>query len=97
MTTNRHPVDALADVRQKIKMLQEREWQLRDMILRAQCQTVGDEYEAEVVMQRRETLDTKEMKRQLGLEALQRFTRTTEVMLVKLSRLGNEDNLEWAD
>lgn len=97
MTTNRHPVDELADVREQIKKLQEREWQLRDMILRGLCQTVGDEYEADVVMQCRETLDTKEIKRQLGRERLAQFMRTTEVVLVKLSRLGNGDSHEWVD
>jgi hypothetical protein len=96
MTTNRHPVDELADVREQIRRLQMRERELRDCIMEGSS-FIGDEYRAELHMQRRETLDTKEMKRQLGLEALQRFTRTTEVMLVKLSRLGNEDNLEWAD
>jgi thymidylate synthase len=97
MTMNRHPVDALADVRQKIKMLQEREWQLRDMILRGQCQAVGDEYEAEVVMQRRETLDTKAVKWKFSREELAQFMKTTEVAIVKLSRLGNGDSHEWMD
>jgi hypothetical protein len=97
MTTNRHPVDELADVRAQMHRLEQRERELRKMILDGECLPIGDDYEADVVMQRRNTLDTKEIKRQLGLEALQRFMMSTEVAIVKLSRLGNGDSQEWRD
>lgn len=97
MTTNRHPVDELADVRAEMHRLEKRERELRKMILNGECLSMGDDYEADVVMQRRNTLDTKEIKRQLGLEALQRFMFTKEVAIVTLSRLGNGDSHEWMD
>lgn len=97
MTTNRHPVDELADVREQIKKLEGRELQLRAAILRGECSLSGDEYEANVVKQRRETLDTKEIKRQLGRERLAQFMRATEVAIVKLEKLGAGDSREWAD
>jgi hypothetical protein len=97
MTTNRHPVDELADVREQIKKLEARERELRNIVLSRECSFVGDEYEAAVVMQRRSRLDTREIKRQLGLEALQRFMMSTEVAIVKLARLGNGDSHEWTD
>jgi hypothetical protein len=97
MTTNRHPVDELADVRAQMHELEKRERELRKMILSGECDTVGDEYEAAVVMQRRSRLDTREIKRQLGLEALERFMMSAEVAIVKLERLGNGDSHEWTD
>lgn len=96
-TTNRHPVDELADVREQIKAYEAKERRLRDIILNGECGSVGNEYEAEVVIQRRETLDTKEIKRQFGWERLAQFMRTTEVAIVKLERLGNGDSHEWMD
>lgn len=97
MTTNRHPVDELADVRKQIKTLQKHEQILRDRILSGEYGLIGDEYEAAVAIQRREMLDTKEIKSRLSLEVLSRFVRTLDVTIVKLAKLGSGDSHEWMD
>lgn len=95
-TTNRHPVDELADVREQIKKLQEQERQLRDRVLE-ETSFIGDEYRAEIVMHHRETLDTKAIKREFGRERLEQFLKRAEVLIVKLERLENGDSHEWTD
>jgi hypothetical protein len=97
VTTNRHPVDELADVRKEIKKLEARERELRRVVLNGDCQSTGDEYEAVVVMQRRETLDTNGIRVEFGRERLAKFMRATEVAVVKLQRLGTNDSNEWTD
>jgi hypothetical protein len=97
MTTNRHPVDELADVRAEIKALQKQEQILRDRILNGECSLTGDDHGAEVIMQRREMLDTKAVRWKFSREELAKFMKTTEVAIVKLSKLGNGDSHEWVD
>jgi hypothetical protein len=45
---NRHPADELADVRAGLKRLQEREGELRALLLAKNADLVGDEYSAEI-------------------------------------------------
>jgi hypothetical protein len=45
---NRHPVDELADVRDEVRHLQEREGELRKVLLQPGASLTGDEYRAEV-------------------------------------------------
>jgi hypothetical protein len=74
MTRNRHRVDLLADVRAEIKLLREREAELRSEIL-ASGEMTGDEHEATLSEFTVERLNLELMKRELGMVFLRPFLR----------------------
>jgi hypothetical protein len=49
MTSNVHPADELADVRSRIKVLEEREGQLREELLSGRVGLEGDDHVAQLV------------------------------------------------
>jgi hypothetical protein len=85
MTTNRHPVDELADVRAQIRRLQTREAELRDTILAGTCGLIGDQHEASVRISESERVDVSALRKELGLERLRPFLRATSIKTVRVS------------
>jgi hypothetical protein len=84
---NRHPADALADVRQEIRQLEAREQELRSKLL--QCggdDLAGDEWEAQVKHFDQQRLDTPAVVKHFGREALQPFFKSTAYDAVYLKR-----------
>lgn len=80
--SNRHPVDELADVREAMKVLKTREAELRAAILTHECGLTGDEYEATIKETETERVDTKELKKEFGLEKLRPFLKPVRAVTV---------------
>jgi len=90
MHSNRHPADALADVREQIKALETREAELRAILLDGSCGLAGDEYIACVKLVPSTRLNPDALRRHFGAAALAPFTIKTEVTHVRLNpRKGN--------
>jgi hypothetical protein len=71
---NRHPADALADVREEIRQLEEREQVLRlELLRRGGGDRIGDEWEAQVRHFEQQRLDTAAVIRHFGRNALREF------------------------
>lgn len=81
---NRHPADALFDVRAEIKILKAREEKLRVQLLAPDADRVGAEWEAQINHQERERLDSKAVVEHFGREALRPFLKTGEVDVLRL-------------
>jgi hypothetical protein len=64
--TNRHPTDELADIRGQIKTLQERESELRAMLLNGDCDLTGDDYVAVIRIMPCPRLDVQALREHLG-------------------------------
>ena len=84
--SNRHPVDALADLRAEIKALQERETALRQVLLVDDADLVGNEWQAEVRPWRQERVNTKTAIEHFGRPALAPFLKVIESDAVYLKR-----------
>ncbi len=84
LTNNRHPVDELADIREQMKPLKQREEELRQMILDGECEAEGNEYVATVTVAVREKLDEAKLKKELGMAMLRPFVRASEIKTVRL-------------
>lgn len=83
-TSNRHPVDEIAAVRDMISALKAREAELRDMILAGECSLVGDEHAAEIKTIQQSRMDTAALKRDLGLDLLAPYTSQVDVTQVRV-------------
>ena len=83
---NRHPADALADVRQEIKELQLREEALRAELLMAGANLIGVEWEASVQSREHRTLNRDALIKHFGREALAPFFRVTGYEAVALKK-----------
>lgn len=81
-TTNRHPVDELADLRAEIASLEGRADYLRRMILAERVTLTGDENVATVRETCRTGYDTKAMLAQMGEGALAPFRTETRIRQV---------------
>jgi hypothetical protein len=81
---NIHPVDELAEIREKLRELQAREKTIRDMILTEECSQEGAAFYARVTTQSRESLDAAAVKKEFGLERLRPFLKASEISIVKL-------------
>lgn len=99
MTTNRHPVDELADVRASIKTLEERESVLKEQIIDGllerltdgETQTVvGDEHSASVSISTRETLDRAKVAVLLSKPKLQSCLKSSTAITVRVSALDRQ-------
>jgi hypothetical protein len=85
--TNVHPADELYALRAQIKVLQEREGELRDILLAGNdASREGDEYRAFVIPSSRETLDRKSIEAALGREVIEPFLKKTDIKTVKLAK-----------
>ncbi|MCA1415291.1 hypothetical protein I6F30_29790 [Bradyrhizobium sp. NBAIM20] len=80
---NRHPVDQLADVRAEIKLLREREEQLRAEILRT-GDMIGDENEALLTEMATERVDLELMKQELGMITVRPYLRKKMVARLQI-------------
>ncbi|MEL6280678.1 MAG: hypothetical protein AAFR28_17610 [Pseudomonadota bacterium] len=85
ITTNRHPVDRLAEVRAEIARLKDQETALRDAVLEMPSgDLVGDEFIATVKNASQSRLDTKAVEAKFGsLDAFRKKVQITTVRLVK--------------
>jgi hypothetical protein len=81
---NRHPVDELADVREQMRGLKEREQELRETILGGGCTKVGARFSASVTRTKVQRLDSEAVRREFGLAVLRPFLRDSETVIVKL-------------
>jgi hypothetical protein len=84
MTTNAHPVDELADVRSRIKALEEREGQLRDELLSGRCGLEGDDHVAQLVSTPRAWVSLKTARQVLG-SVLDPFISEKIVRMVRIA------------
>ena len=84
LTQNRHPVDELADIRERMKPLKRREEELRQMILDHECEAEGEEYAAAVSVTVRENLDQAKLIKEMGMKVLRPFMRTSEIRTIRL-------------
>jgi Toprim domain len=83
--TNVHPADELSAVREEIKLLQERESELREVLLAADADLKGDQYTAKIIPGVRETLDRKAITEAFGEAAIAPFVKATHFKTVKLT------------
>ena len=81
---NRHPVDELAEIRAEMRKLDERERELRSVIIEGSCGLQGDEFEANVSKTCSTRLDTAAVRKALGDEKLAPYLKPSEVMTVKV-------------
>lgn len=86
--TNRHPVDELVEVRERLRELEQHHDWLRDQILAGECGLVGDEHEASITVRTSERLDLAKIKAELGVEALRPFMTEREVRYVRTRQKG---------
>jgi hypothetical protein len=89
MPKNRHPVDELADVREAIAKLKDREQELRRAILGGSCTRNGDEWIADVRKQSRSTLRKEDVIAHFGeaaVKPLMRKTTSEALFLLPLSK-----------
>ena len=83
---NRHPIDELADIREKIALLKEREQALRQAILRGSCGLVGDQYKASIMTAMGKRIDTDLLRTLLTNEGLALILKPTRTIYVKTAR-----------
>lgn len=81
---NVHPVDELFSLREEIKILQEREEEIRRSLLEPGADLSGKQYQAYIQPSSRETLDKNALIADLGKAAVQPYLKTTLVRSVKL-------------
>jgi hypothetical protein len=86
MTSKRHPVDELADIRAQTRALAEREANIRGAILLGECGREGNEYRAFIATYWHERLDKRALRRHFGAERLKRFMVSHELEQVRLER-----------
>lgn len=79
---NRHPVDELGEVRAEIKRLEARERELREAVLRGECDKLGEDYRATIKEHVRNSLDSAAVRAEFGAERLRPFFRESVVYQV---------------
>jgi hypothetical protein len=84
---NIHPADELAAIREEIKILQEREDQLRAALIGGtDADREGKQYRAWVQTSTRETIDKASIIAALGLDVVQPFLKKSDVKSLKLAK-----------
>ena len=84
---NIHPADELAAIREEIKQLQDRESDLRALLLKASdADREGNEYRAFVIASKRESLDKAAIEAALGRDVIEPFIKSTNVQTLKTAR-----------
>src|SRR3954453_10820761 len=84
---NRHPIDALADCRQRIKLLKIEESQLRSGILKDRSDLVGDDFEAKIADSKIQRVDLVALRREMGLRFLRPFMKPAVVTRIQIKRI----------
>lgn len=85
--SNRKPADELADIREQIKKLKEREGAIRHQALQGLCGLTGDEFKIVIARVVAERVDTDKLKKELGLKFLRPFLRKVQTEYVRLKKL----------
>lgn len=86
---NRHPADELAEVRQKMRELKEREDELRNELLALPLvERIGVRYVALAVERASRNINIEKLKNELG--NIDRFYKTTNFTMLKLEKLIEE-------
>jgi hypothetical protein len=89
---NRHPADALADVRAEIKQLERREEELRAELLLVGANLIGIEWGATVHSREHRSLNKDALVKHFGREALAPFFRVTGYEAVALKKRSQQEN-----
>jgi hypothetical protein len=95
---NRHPVDALGDIRAEIKRLQEEETYLRAELEQPGANLKGDEYEARLDRKSSARLDRKLVEAKFGRKALDGCFKSSEFTTITLwRRINKPENTNLQD
>ena len=86
---NRHPVDMLSDVRDRIKALEADEKALRALIIES-GDTVGDDNVAMIKESTRNTLDRAALEATYGKDTIAKFCKPTAVTTLTLYRKAEQ-------
>ena len=86
MTSNRHPADELAAIRTELRLLEQREAALRDLLRSGECGLEGDEYIARINTRRCQRLDVNALRKHLGTAGIKPFLWSQEIQQVRLDR-----------
>jgi hypothetical protein len=84
LLTNVHPADELSAVREEIKILEGRADELRAALLQEGADLEGDSYVAQIITNKRETLDRQALTDAFGEAAIAPFVKTTTYPVLKL-------------
>ena len=84
--TNRHPVDQLADVREMIREMKEREDALRTALMAPGADLCGAEFKGRLVTSVRSVLDRDALEARFGTEAVKACCRDAQSTAVRLVR-----------
>jgi len=83
--SNRHPADEMGEVRERIAEFEEREAELREILIAAtEAERVGEEWIAHVSEQHRKLLDREALTEHFGAEALQPFMHESVATVLRL-------------
>src|SRR6476620_5042429 len=83
--SNRHPADEMGEVRERIAEFEEREAELREILIAAtEAERVGEEWIAHVSEQHRKLLDREALTEHFGVEALQPFMHESVATMLRL-------------
>lgn len=90
--TNRHPADELADVRASIAKLQDREKELREILIADPAKRDGDEFTVRVSTATQSSVDREAIEKAMGKGWLDKFLNKYPVTrLTVKERIANED------
>jgi hypothetical protein len=91
MLRNRHPADALADVRAEIKQLQIQEAELRNELLADGADRHGVQWEAVIQGRSQDRINAKAAIAHFGKDALRPFMKRVTARNVRLIRTKTQD------
>lgn len=83
---NRHPVDALAEIRAELKTLTKREEALRAEVLTGQCSPEGEEHVATIRVKAHTWVDRRALIRHFGAKRVEQFLITKPITILRVSR-----------
>lgn len=86
--SNRKPADELADLREQIRILTEREQILRSQMIAGQVSLYGDEHEVHITISKSERINTNKIVKELGREFLRPYLRVREITFVRTKKIG---------
>jgi hypothetical protein len=84
MNTNRHPVDELADLRATRKRLDDREAELRTILLAAGADLYGSDHTARIVTAEQRRLSRKLLKERFGPNAITQCSEAVTIVYIHL-------------
>lgn len=84
--TNRKAADRLADIREKIRALEEEESQLRRELINGDHDLLGDDFQVVITTQETERVDTKAIRRDLSPNELKPYLMVVPMTFVRTER-----------